>query len=149
MVEVGLVAGQDLAEPLKLLELSVRDGEPVTPGFAGSLREEMKQGRIEVLAARLDGAVVGVAVLSFRPSVSAGSLFASIEEIYVEPEARRRGLGKTLLEFVEERCALRGVSYIEVQTVDETAIAFYEASGYEPESEVVVLSRSVALREGG
>ncbi len=149
MVEVGLVAGQDLAEPLKLLELSVRDGEPVTPGFAGSFREEMEQGRIEVLAARLDGAVVGVAVLSFRPSVSASGLFASIEELYVKPEVRRRGVGQTLLENVGKRCALRGISYVEVQTVEEAAIAFYEALGYEPESEVVVLSRSVALREDG
>jgi GNAT superfamily N-acetyltransferase len=83
-------------------------------------------------------------VLAFRPNVSAGASFASIEDLYVSPDARGRGAGRALLEAVEERCRARDVSYVEVQTDDEAA-AFYGACGYEPEMGVRVLSRSVAF----
>lgn len=152
MAEVRPVAGWNLAEPLKLLESSVRDGEPVPPDLAGMLRGEVERGSIEVLAAYIDDAddaPVGVAVLAFRPSISAGGRFASIEELYVRPESRHRGVGRMLLEAVEKRCASRGVSYLEVQSIEEGAAAFYRAAGYEPESGVRVLFRSVALWEAG
>lgn len=143
-MEVGLAAGEDLDAPLNLLESSVREGEPVPPAFAGLLREEMERGDIEVLAASVDGAVVGVALLAFRPSISAGGRFASVEELYVEPEFRRRGVGRALLAAAEDRCRCRSVSYVEVQGVEDEAVAFYKAVGYEVEDEVRVLSRSVA-----
>ena len=99
-----------------------------------------------MLAARAEpgGALVGVAVLAFRLNVSAGTSFASIEDLYVSPDARGRGAGRRLIEVVEERCRARGVSYVEVQT-DEEAISFYGACGYEPETGVEVLSHSVTL----
>ena len=146
-MEVRLVEGSGLTEPLKLLELAVRDGEPVPRSFAGLLREEVERGNIEVLTAHLEGATSGVAVVAFRVSVSAGGCFASIEELYVKPENRRRGVGHALLEAVERRCTSRNVSYVEVQVVEEEAAEFYRASGYQPESGVRVLSRSVTLRE--
>ena len=97
-----------------------------------------------MLVARSNGQVIGVALLAFRFSVSVGVLFASIEDLYVKPDARRRGAGRVLLEAVEARCRTRGVSYVEVQTDDEAA-RFYKTSGYESESGVQVLSRSYAL----
>jgi GNAT superfamily N-acetyltransferase len=105
----------------------------------------VERGDLEVLAARAEGRVVGVAVLAYRLSISAGGLFASVEDLYVEPDARRRGLGRALLEAVGERCAARGVSYIEAQVEDEEATAFYAAVGYEEESGVRVFSRSYVL----
>lgn len=116
------------------------------PPFARRLARAIEAGDIEVLAARAEpgGAPVGVAVLAFRLNVSAGAFLASIEDLYISPEARSRGAGRTLLEAVEARCRARGVSYVEVQT-DEEAAPFYEACGYEPETGMRVLSRSVAL----
>ena len=114
-------------------------------GFAEALREAVERSELEVLAARMEGRVVGVAVLAYRLSISAAGLFASIEDLYVEPELRRRGVGRALLETVEERCAARGVSYVEAQVEDEEAAAFYAAVGYEEESGVRVFSRSYVL----
>ena len=116
------------------------------PPFAQRLVRAIEAGNIEVLAVRAgpSGAPVGVAVLVFRLSVSAGASFASIEDLYVSPDARGRGAGRALLEAVEERCRASDVSYVEVQTDDEAA-AFYGACGYEPEMGVRVLSRSVAF----
>jgi GNAT superfamily N-acetyltransferase len=118
----------------------------VPEDFAETLREAAETGAVEVLAARAEGRVVGVAVLAYRLSISAAGLFASIEDLYVRPDARRGGVGRALLEAVEERCADRGVSYVEAQVEDEGAAAFYRALGYAPVPDVRVFSRSHVLR---
>jgi aminoglycoside 6'-N-acetyltransferase I len=145
IVEIEPARGAELAEPLRLLEEFLRDGEPVPESFARRLHEAVEAGELEVLAARTEGRVVGVAVLAYRPSISAGGLFASVEDFYVEPDARRRGGGRVLLEAAGERCAARGVSYVEAQVEDEKAAAFYGALGYEEEPGVRVFSRSYVL----
>lgn len=145
-IEVELAAPDQLAGPLTLLEEFLREGEPVPISFAGQLARAVEAGDIEVLAARTEtgGRLAGVALLAFRPSISAGALIASIEDLYVRPDARCTGVGRALLEAVAERCRARGVSYVEVQTDDEAAL-FYKASGYEPEFGVRVLSCSFTL----
>ena len=116
------------------------------PGvFNGELREAVEAGNLEVLAASSEGCTLGVAVVAYRLNISAGGPFASIEDLHVRPESRRRGIGRTLLEAVAERCKIRGVSYIEAQVEDDVAAAFYSAIGYEPELGVRVFSRSYAL----
>jgi GNAT superfamily N-acetyltransferase len=147
IVSVEPARGAELAEPLKLLEEFLRDGEPVPESFAQRLREAVERGDLEVLAAHAQGRVVGVAVLAYRLSISAAGPFASIEDLYVEPGARRRGVGLALLEAVGERCVARGVSYVEAQVEDEEAAAFYAALDYEGEPGVYVYSRSYILFE--
>jgi GNAT superfamily N-acetyltransferase len=145
MIEVASVHGAALVEPVKLLEESLRNGEHVPEEFAAALREAVEAGALEVLAARAEGRIVGVAVLAYRLNVAAARLFLSIEDLYVRPDKRRRGIGRALLEAVEERCASRDVSYVEAQVEDEEAAAFYGALGYEPQHGVLLLSRSYAL----
>ena len=140
-----LLPPKGLAEGLGLLEEALREGEPVPAPFVEKLRSAAERGDYEMLAASEGtGRVVGVALLSFGLNVSAGGPFASIEELQVVPGARRRGVGRALLAAVEERCVARGVSYVEVQTDDEAA-QFYEATGYEREEGVLVLSRGLPL----
>jgi GNAT superfamily N-acetyltransferase len=144
-IEVTLAP--DLAEPLSLLEASFRDGEPVPETFAERLRKSVKTGNIDVLAARSEGRILGVAVLAYRPNISAGALFASIEDLYVRPEARRQGVGTALLTAADERCAAHRISYVEVQVEDEAAESFYKTLGYEQEVGVRVLSRSLLIED--
>ena len=134
-----------LGEGLGLLEEALREGEPVPESFVEELRGAVGRRDLEILVAR-EGAerAVGVVLVSYRLNVSAGGPFASVEELHVRPEARHRGVGRALLAAVEERCAARGISYLEVQT-DEGAAAFYEATGYECEEGVLVLSRGLPL----
>ncbi len=145
MIEVTPVRGTELAEPLRLFEEALRDGDPVPENLACRLRGAIQRGELEVLTARTEGHVVGVAVLAYRLSVSAAGPFASIEDLYVKPDARRRGVGRALLEAVGRSCAAGGVSYVEAQVEDEEAAAFYGALGYEKEPGVRVFSRSHAL----
>ena len=146
MIEVSPVRGTELIEPVRLLEESLGSGEPALEDFAEALREAVEGGELEVLAARAEGRMVGVAVLAYRLNISAAGLFASIEDLYVRPDERRRGVGRALLEAVESRCTARGVSYVEAQVEDKGAAAFYTALGYRPEAGVRVFSRSYSLR---
>ncbi len=145
-IEVRPVASGELADSLSFIEESLRDGEAVAPPFVEQLERTIERGDLEVLTARVEPGqgLVGVVVLVFRPNISAGASCASIEDLYVRVDARRRGVGRALLAAVGERCRARGISYVEVQT-DEEAALFYAALGYEPEPDVRVLSRSYAL----
>ena len=142
-VEVAFPTG--LAEPLALLEEALRDGDPVPEYFADRLRKAVEAGDMEVLAARAEDQILGVALLAYRLSVSAGGLFASVEDLYVRPEARRRGVGRAMLKAVDELCTERGISYVEAQVEEKEAELFYAALGYEPETGVRVLSRSLPI----
>ena len=147
MSPIEFTPATDLAEPLSLLEASLREGEPVPETFAERLRKSVKTGNIDVLAARSEGRILGVAVLAYRPNISAGALFASIEDLYVRPEARRQGVGTALLTAADERCAAHRISYVEVQVEDKAAESFYKTLGYEQEVGVRVLSRSLLIED--
>jgi ribosomal protein S18 acetylase RimI-like enzyme len=142
---IEVTPASDLAEPLSLLETSLRDGEPVPEAFVEKLRGHVRSGNMDVLAARSEGRTLGVVILAYRPNIAAGALFASIEDLYVSPEARRQGMGQALLAAADERCRARKISYVEVQVEDETARSFYTSLGYEPEQTVSVLSRSLPI----
>ena len=143
LVEVAPPTG--LSEPLALLEEALRDGDPVPEDFADRLRKAVEAGDVEVLAARAEDQLLGVALLAYRLNVSAGGLFASVEDLYVRPEARRRGVGLALLQAADERCEERGISYVEAQVEEKEAELLYAAVGYEPETGVRVLSRSLPI----
>jgi ribosomal protein S18 acetylase RimI-like enzyme len=144
---IEVTPAPDLAEPLSLLDASLRGGEPVPEAFAEKLRKSVETADIDVLAARSEGRILGVVVLAYRPNIPTGTLFASIEDLYVRPEARRQGVGTALLEAANERCAARRISYVEVQVEDQAAESFYKALSYEPEVDVRVLSRSLPIQD--
>ena len=149
-VEVSPVLVTDLGEPLRLLEKWLREGEPVPGPFVEELKRLVEARDLEILAARVEeGRTAGVLVLAFRPSVSLGAPFASIEDLYVHPDSRRRGVGRALLQAAEDRCGECGVSYLEAQVEEDDARVFYAGSGYEPEPGVRVFSRLLPLVSGG
>ena len=113
--------------------------------FVDRLRKAVEAGDVEVLVAMSEDQILGVALLAYRLNVTAGERFASVEDLYVRPEARRRGVGRALLEAVDELCAERGISYVEAQVEEKEAEQFYAALDYEPEAGVRVLSRSLPI----
>ena len=146
-LEVAPVPATGLAKPLDLLEEALRDGEPVHEHFADRLRKAVETGDLEVLAARTEDQILGVAIVAYRLNLSAGGLFASIEDLYVRPQARCQAVGRALLEAAHERCTERGISYVEVQVEEREAEAFYTALGYEPDTAVRVLSHSLHISD--
>jgi ribosomal protein S18 acetylase RimI-like enzyme len=74
----------------------------------------------------------GFAQLRFRPSIYTGALDAYLEELYVVPENRGRGLGRALLEAAMAHARDRGAAHIELNTseTDVAARALYESAGF-------------------
>lgn len=90
----------------------------------------IRSGELTVLLAG-DGRH-GFAVLRFRPSVYTGALDAYLEELYIVPERRGRGLGRALLETAMGYARERGAAHIELNTSenDVAARGLYESIGF-------------------
>jgi ribosomal protein S18 acetylase RimI-like enzyme len=74
----------------------------------------------------------GFAQLRFRPSLYAGALDVYIEELYVVPELRGRGIGRALLEAAMDHARERGAAHIELTTSEDDVAArsLYASAGF-------------------
>jgi ribosomal protein S18 acetylase RimI-like enzyme len=74
----------------------------------------------------------GMAELRFRPSLMSGALDAYLEELYVAPARRGRGLGRALLEAAMETARTQGATHMDLGTSedDTAARALYESEGF-------------------
>ncbi len=145
-MQVYPISGNRLDAPLRLLTSFLNSGDPASDEFVEWFRGAVEKGDLAVFEARTSDEVVGVLVLARRLSVSIGGRFASIEELYVVPEARRRGVGRALLETVEEWCRAHNVSYVEVEVAESVAEVFYDEVGFGAEDDVRLMSRSYPMQ---
>ncbi len=128
------VAGPaDAAVVAELLHAFNVEFDTPTPG------PEVLTRRLEQMLARDDGVAllagepaVAVALLTFRPGVWDPGPVALLEELYVRPDLRGRGIGHTVLERAMAIARDRGSETFEIN-VDEGdtgARRFYEAHGF-------------------
>jgi GNAT superfamily N-acetyltransferase len=77
------------------------------------------------------GEPIGFAIWYYTFPTFAGRLGLWLEDLYVRPQARGRGAGKTLLARLARRCAEEDLSRIEWSVLDWNgpSIAFYDALG--------------------
>jgi ribosomal protein S18 acetylase RimI-like enzyme len=80
-----------------------------------------------------DGEPVAVAQVRYRWSVWWEAEDCWLEDLYVAPEARREGLGRTLVEAVIERARERGCRRVELDVSSENpaAMALYRSLGFD------------------
>jgi len=91
------------------------------------------QPRFVGLIAELDSAPIGMATLVERYYPAwAGPLFA-LDDVFVTPEHRRRGVGRALLAHAADEALRRGAPFIELTVRTENpARRLYETSGFQP-----------------
>jgi GNAT superfamily N-acetyltransferase len=123
------------AEPIaRLLHDFNREFDDFTPGptvLAERVRELLAAGEITVL---LGGSEPhGLAVLRFRPSFWTGALDCYLEELYVVPDRRRRGLGRALMEAAIDLARREGAARMDLGTSEDDvgARALYESLGFD------------------
>src|SRR5690606_1225739 len=80
----------------------------------------------------LGGPAPGFALMTLRPSVWYAGPVGYLDELYVVPEHRSRGLGGILLEAAEDVVRERGGELLEinVDAADHDTRRFYERHGY-------------------
>ena len=104
-----------------------------TPGprfLAERVRRLLADGQIRVL---LGGSTPdGLAVLRFRPALWADALDCYLEELYVVPDRRGRGLGRALMEAAIELARREGAAHMDLGTSEDdvAARALYERLGF-------------------
>jgi ribosomal protein S18 acetylase RimI-like enzyme len=143
MVETGAVSGNaaeirqagvdDAAEIARLLHDFNTEFDEPTPGVAALAersRRLLAEGEMTVLLAGDEPA--GIALLRFRPSVWTGGPEAHLQELYVVPSLRGRGIGRALLEASIEAARSAGATGIDLNTgeTDTAARALYESMGF-------------------
>jgi len=132
-IQVRLAGAQDAGAIARLLDqFNLEFSEP-SPGIeflAEQARRLLAAGEITVLLSG-DGPD-GFALLRFRPALWSGGLEAYLQELYVIPDLRGRGIGRTLLESVLDLARERGAVGIDLNTgeTDIAARALYAGMGF-------------------
>ena len=134
------------------------DDERVRNGLAG-LFQRPHFGSTLVLVA--DGRPRGYVVVTLGWSLESGGIDALLDEVYLEPELRGRGVGTKLVEAAVEAARAAGAKriYLEVEAGNAAARRLYARLGWRTEESTMMLrwlgagpaaggDRVVAEREG-
>ena len=93
----------------------------------------------------IDGKAAGYAVLTVSYSMEHGGLRGFVDDLFVRPEARRRGLATALLAAIHEEAMGRGLRALVVETsaVDSPGKRLYYRVGFQ-DRELQLLSQELA-----
>ncbi|GHV62365.1 N-acetyltransferase [Spirochaetia bacterium] len=121
---------RELAEYERLLDQAQATAED----FRKNVFEEKKA---EVVICEYDGKPAGFALFFYNFSTFLGRPGLYIEDLFVKPDFRGKGLGKLLLAFVARLARERNCGRLEWSCLDwnEPSIAFYKSQGARPMSE--------------
>jgi ribosomal protein S18 acetylase RimI-like enzyme len=125
---------EDAAEIARLLhDFNAEFGEPTpgVPALTGYSRRLLEEGEMTVLLAG-EEPFDGISLIRYRPSVWTGEPEAHLQELYVAPPLRGRGIGRALLEATLETAREAGASGIDLNTgeTDTAARALYASAGF-------------------
>ena len=135
-VEIRDARAQDLPALLRMMR-SLAEQPPAIAFDEGEVRRafekfladsELGQAWLLWLGKKL----VGYVILTLGYSFEFRGRDAFIDELYIEPEFRRTGLGRRAMEFVEEKARVFGVNalHLEVDRGNDAALELYRRAGY-------------------
>jgi len=131
--EIRRAGPGDAAAIARLLHDFNTEYEEPTPGVAALTqysRQLLEAGEMAVLLA--GGGPDGISLVRFRPCVWTGRPEAHLQELYVVPPLRGRGIGRALLEATIAIAREAGATGIDLNTgeTDAAARALYESMGF-------------------
>jgi diamine N-acetyltransferase len=125
--EAGLVLAfvRELAEYEKLLHELEASEAMIAEALFG------ENPRLSCAIAEWDGAPVGFAVWFVNFSTFSGRHGVYLEDLFVRPSHRGKGIGKALLTYLARECVANGWSRLQWAVLDwnEPSIAFYKSLG--------------------
>lgn len=132
-IQIREAGVEDAAAIARLLHDFNTEYEEETPPVAELTRHAermLREGEMTVLLAG-DGPD-GLALLRFRPSVWTEQQEVYLQELYVVPHLRGRGIGQALMEATIATCRTRDAAWIELNTgeSDVAARALYRKLGF-------------------
>src|SRR2546421_5230082 len=131
------------------MDLTIRDAQagdaPAVAGLLGQLGYPTEPSAVErrlerlqvvgdrVVVAEVEGKVVGLAHLQVTPALERERPAAKIGALVVDDAHRGRGIGRALVQAIEDEARLRGCELLFLTTAErrDAAHAFYERLGLE------------------
>jgi len=109
------------------------DGHPLSSAGEAALRQIVSgEPLARCWLIRRSGAAIGYLVLTLGYSVEHGGRDGFIDDLYVIPSARGRGVGAAMLNFALEQARGLGILtlHLEVETANERANTLYRSLGF-------------------
>lgn len=103
----------------------------------GSERDDNEQQAIHAMICEVSGDCIAAGRLQFNNTSECQIRYMAVSELY-----RGQGLGRKILEYLEERAKQKSASVIVLQA-RENALNFYEQSGYINEGKSFVLFNAI------
>ena len=136
-----------------IVELAIYEREPDAVVATVEQIQENLFGRDPVAychVAEVDGQIVGIAIWFLNYSTWLGKAGLYLEDLFVKPEFRSRGLGLQLMKALAQICVERGYERFQWWVLDwnEPSINFYKSIGAEAMDEWTVyrLSGSALIK---
>jgi len=138
-VELKSISSADLALVLEMMDEFYRDqqmrfnADAATSALRQMLAVPARGGAYLV---RCDGATAGYLFLTSCFSVEFHGEFMLLDELYLRPTFRGKGLGRLAVEFAERICRERGIKTLRLEVGHENAAAqsLYESMGFKRET---------------
>lgn len=135
-MQIEIAQMSDIPELSRLLSVLFSQEEDFQPDDAAQrkgLEMIISDPRVgEIILARRNGAVIGMLNLLYTVSTALGAKVALLEDMIVDPEARRSGAGSALLLAGIEHARRNGCKRITLLTDrnNEGAQRFYQRNGF-------------------
>ena len=131
---------RELADYERLTHEAVATPDDLSSALFGA------QPRVFCDIAEWNSAPAGFALWFYNFSTFRGRHGIYLEDLYVRPEHRGRGMGKALLQQLARRCRSEGLARLEWAVLDWNApsIAFYESLGARPNADWITYRLTAA-----
>jgi GNAT superfamily N-acetyltransferase len=98
------------------------------------LTDAMTTGPMRGFLASVDGVAAGICLIAICPASLTLGEFWMVRDIYVDPQRRRTGVARALLDAVRAAAQRRGALRLTLQTEDDNvdALRLYERYGFAP-----------------
>jgi ribosomal protein S18 acetylase RimI-like enzyme len=108
------------------------DQRPRPDAVRARLGEFLKEPRARVLVAEVEDGVVGAASIWIKPDLAHGDAVIEVPMLVVSGSARRRGVGKLLIQEIQSIAADENAALIELVATKENDVAraFYRSLGF-------------------
>jgi GNAT superfamily N-acetyltransferase len=124
------------SEEIKKLIAEYHRSEGLAPNkerIAWAVRLQLRDTPGLLLVAREKDAIVGVALAVYTPSAELGRVM-TVNDFFVRPEHRRKGVGRKLVKRLVEECKRMKIDEIGLEVLhrNKTAAAFWNLVGFRP-----------------
>lgn len=134
--EVVRVGAEHMDDVLRLMRAycefyEATPSDTALRGLAQALLDDPEHAGIQLLARDRDGPAVGFATIFWTFSTLSAAPIGLMNDLYVAPAARGRGIGRALIDACSAECAQRRVAELEWYTApsNRTAQSVYDRTG--------------------